>query len=171
MHRRRVVVVLALILSFWSARPAPATGDGTIERRLADVFRDIPPGRIGGGILYDRVLPLSPIGEQIGAAGSRPIARREWLQIYSEMYRASLATPPWPEPSTLARRADPSGPGAVIPVAVVNLFYDRLRPDAPESGALSIRDSRVQPGAGDPFVRGRCSAPRRSRTTPMPEAR
>jgi hypothetical protein len=166
MSRVRAVLLFALILTASAGQRASAAGGGTIGGHLADLFRDIPADRIPSGILYDRVVPLAAIDGQTGAEGSGPVTRMDWLQIYGEMYRASLAAPTWPEPLTLARRTARTGRNGVIPIAVMNLFYDRVRPDAFKTGALLARDGRVALGTGDPFVAGRVfsAAPLRDHT-------
>ena len=155
MSRVRIVLLMALVVTAWVGRSDPAVGGGRIGDRLADVLRDIPADRIDSGILYDRVLPLSVIDEQSDAARSKPITKTDWLQIYSEMYRACLTTPSWPEPSTVTRQAAQEVPTGVVPIAVMNFLYNRFRPDAFQIGALEVREGRVVLGASEPFVLGR----------------
>ena len=157
----RLILGSFLILSaIFMITPARAVGGG-ISDRLTEMLRDLPADRMQTGILYDRVLPLSRIREHDGSAESTPATMKEWRQIYFELSRA--ATGPGfsllPLATALAG-AEADARRGVVPIAVLNLRYDRLRPDALEKGDLVVRDGRLELGRAeaDPFVEARAFA-------------
>jgi hypothetical protein len=173
-HRARFVRVCVLsLLVCWSA--AVASGDD-VSDRLAEITRDLPPPP--AGILIDRALPLADIGRFDGSFGSVtwPLESVEWRRLYDMVNRAAEGDPRIPPLSDLLARAEGgrSGTGrgvvrpgrpvlggtaaSLIQIAILNVLYDRIRPDALESGALTVRGSRLEPGAGDPYVRQRVFA-------------
>jgi hypothetical protein len=88
---------------------------------------DLAPGALRTGILYDRVAPLSQIERHDGSAAARPATRAVWSQIHFELTRAALTPPAWPALDAVlasARRASASG---VVPVAILDFEYERLR--------------------------------------------
>jgi hypothetical protein len=134
------VIVSAALLSPLHARIVAAeqhAGDG-LRRMLADVgARQIP-----SGILYDRVVPLSRLRDYDGTT-YLPASTAQWRQMYFEMYRASLATPVRPALDRLDARVRRPGPFDAVPIAVMNLRYDRFRADALDTGALRVDDGRA----------------------------
>jgi len=131
----------------WAAGPAGADAFANLDRSL-----------ITTGILHDRVLPLAGIEHFDGRASARTITLSVWKQAYSEMYRASLVEPDWPPLEAILDEARPGASRDVIPVAIMNFRYTRVRPDAFESGALAVGGGRLQDGNGEAYVDGRVFA-------------
>jgi hypothetical protein len=115
--------------------------------------RDVP-----SGILYDRVLPLSGIERFDGRAGSETLGRALWDQIYHELHRASEGVAPATPPRAFVEGAlKAAGPGRV-PVALLNIRYHRIRPDAFERGLLSVQEGRLVATGEDPYDEERAFA-------------
>lgn len=137
--------------------PAAVCAHGASEG-LGRLLESYPADRLETGILYDRVLPMSRIESFDGTPGSRAIRLGVWKQAYDEIRRAGRLDPAWPRADELARRARPAGPSSGIRFAVLNCLYDRIRPDALESGALVRLGDRLTPGSGDPTTTQRVTA-------------
>ena len=106
------------------------------------------------GILIDRVLPLAGLDRLDGSTGAPAITPGTWRQAYDELRRASLASagPPLAEIDRAARAAFDRG---VIPLALFDRAYERLRPGALDDGSLRIGGGRLEPVAGSPLVAAR----------------
>ena len=117
-----------------------------------DAFAELDYARITTGILYDKVLPLSAIEDCDGGALAMPVNLQQWKQIYSEMYRASLGEPSWPQLQAVLEGARSSAAKDIIPVAVMNFRYTRIRPDVFEQGALTIRAGRIWEGTSEAYA-------------------
>ncbi len=135
------VVLVALLLL--PVRAAAGPGD-VLRQALAG----LDPAGIPTGILYDRVVPMSGLVAQDGSAGAPPVTPAAWRQMLLEMTLASLGPTPWPEVSQIrqaARRARGTG---LVPLAVLDLRYDRIRPDALERGLLVWAGGRLSERTG-----------------------
>jgi hypothetical protein len=117
-----------------------------------DALADLDYAKITSGILYDKVLPLSAVEDHDGSARTRTVLLQEWKQMYSEMSRASLSEPSWPALQVVLDGARSSAAKDIIPVAVMNFRYTRIRPDAFERGALTIQAGRLREGTGDAYA-------------------
>jgi len=106
---------------------------------------------LGPGPLYDRVLPLAAVPELDGSEAAPVVSIQRWRQALYELRLASLPAPPssWPTPSQIRKVTATLHRNDAIPLAVLDVSYSRLRPDAIKSGALLIEDGRVavSPGA------------------------
>jgi hypothetical protein len=151
---------LCVLFSLMLSSPVLAMGVDreTPDRALSEVFDNLDTDRITTGILYDRVVPFSRIGDYDGSRTSRPISLSQWKQIYFEMYRASLTEPAWPDLWTLLERANSSVAGGVVPIAFMDLGYTRIRPDALRDGSLVIEEGRFVEGTGNPYMEDRVFA-------------
>jgi len=165
MSRSRAPIHLAFALLIATVvttvvMPRPAAAAGTAADELARLLADIPAERIPSGILYDRALPLSSIADHDGTPGAPPATLAAWKQMAHEMGRASLAAPTWPSLAAIEAGARLALARGVVPIAVMNLRYERIRPDALATGALVARDGRLALGSGDgdPFVAHRVFA-------------
>lgn len=143
-------VALLLIPSILPARGA--------SERLERLLEGIPREGLETGILYERVLPMSGLESLDGDPDAPAVEPVRWRQAYSEIRRAGRLEEAWPLAETLARRAHDEAPSGGIRIAVLNCLYDRIRPDAVESGALVHLGGRLAPGAGDPTVTRRVTA-------------
>jgi hypothetical protein len=150
--RAAALVLAALTLG------TPAALARGIAERLDTMLSGIPADRIPTGILYDRVVGLSHIEEHDGTPASRPAARADWLRIYDELLRAAGTGPgagvpaasAWPSPDALLQRAA-GAPAGEVPLAILNVHYARIRPEALETGALVARNGHLELGTGDAF--------------------
>ena len=144
---------------------SPALGGG-MDRRAADPIGDglaralagLDPVEARAGILYDRVLPLSGIERFDGSEGAPPAGAALWRQMYDELSRASAGPARGPGVETLREQARVAAREGVVPLALLDLRYRRIRPDALERGALQVRDGRLAPGRGEPFLESRAFA-------------
>ncbi|MFN8548545.1 MAG: T9SS type A sorting domain-containing protein [Candidatus Eisenbacteria bacterium] len=138
----RALITLVLVFAARAAGAAPADVSG----RLAGQLEGIPASATPSGLLYDRVLPMSSLTEQDGSEDAPRATPSDWRQMYDELYRASLAAPRWPALREVLDRTPHEGGTARL--AILDFAYDRLRPDALESGALRIEGDRLVPGTG-----------------------
>ncbi|MFC1573054.1 T9SS type A sorting domain-containing protein [Candidatus Eisenbacteria bacterium] len=132
-----------------------AAGSVSAQDRYAELERvlaDLSDEHVQSGILYDRILPLSRIEEFDGTKGAPAATLREWRQMYYEIRRASISLPPWPSLETVSQRAETGIQRGVVPLAIMDFRYDKLRPDALLQGAIIVRDGRLTLGTGDPFI-------------------
>ncbi len=119
--------------------------------QLAGILEGIPAERVETGLLYDRALPLSRIDEHDGRDGAAPASAAEWRQMVHEISRASLATPSWPALDAVMEKGRALQRGGVVPLAVMDFEYERIRADALATGALEIQGDRLVVGTGNPF--------------------
>jgi hypothetical protein len=109
------------------------------------------------GVLYDRVLPLARLDRLDGSPETPAIGRATWRQAYDELRRAALA-PSGPDLATLEAAARASIREGVLPLALLDRAYERVRPEALSDGSLRIADGRLEPVAGSPLVAARAVA-------------
>lgn len=138
---RRIVsmlVLLAMALPAWSAvDPSPF-------QQAAAALDGLDPARIPTGRLYDRALPMSGLALQDGAGNGPAVDAAAWRQMLHEMRLSSLALPNgWPTPDLARdeeRRAREAG---IIPIAVLDAAYARLRDDALTAGLVAYDGDRL----------------------------
>jgi len=121
----------------------------TLLEALDEVFRPLDAAAIPSGILLDKTLPLSHL------AATPPITgvihtRDTWRQLYREMFAASFDRTAMTAPEDVAARADAHAGRGVVPIAVLDFDFHRIRPDAVERGLLIWRDGQLH----DPAERG-----------------
>jgi hypothetical protein len=140
----------------------------TTNSALVETLSKLDRAGITTGILYDRVLPLSGIERFDGGEGAKPVTLELWKQMYYEMYRASLDEPPWPDLRSIVAIGDrstyrammgrASSRAGVVPIALMNLSYERIRADALEKGSLAIENGYLVESGGKPYVTKRVFA-------------
>jgi len=129
-----------------------------VPDRLDTMLAGIPADRVPTGILYDRVVGLSPLVACDGTDASRPISTAAWFQLYDEIRRAARPVDPaWPTLDLLRERAA-RAPAGEVPLAVLDSRYSRIRADALATGALMVRDGRLWLGTGPAFEERRVLA-------------
>ncbi|HKB77601.1 MAG TPA: hypothetical protein VKC58_13465, partial [Myxococcales bacterium] len=122
-----------------------------------------PPGTVPlappSGVLADRVLPLVAL-ERFDGSPATPVANAaQWRQMVDQVRRASDVPGATPDPLVLmsevrtAARRD-----RVIPLAVLDRAYDRLRPDALERGAARQVGDRLEILTGEALAGSRVFA-------------
>ena len=154
--RRSILAFVCVLLVSGAALGAP--GRSAAPELLQKSFEGLDPAGIPTGILYDRVVPLSRVSECDGGEETPPLGPREWRQMCFEMTKASLARPAWPPVGEIDARAKEMTRVGIVPVAFLNIRYDRIRPGAFEDGTLAVRDGRVVLSKGEPFVTKRLFA-------------
>ncbi len=109
------------------------------------------------GVLYDRVLPLARLERLDGSALAPAIDRATWRQAYDELRRAATAPagPTLPELDADARAAVREG---VVPIALLDRRYERVRPDALADGTLRVAGGGLEVTGGSPLVESRAVA-------------
>jgi hypothetical protein len=126
--------LVALLLSL----APPLRADDSIDRDLAKALAPLEGRVLTTGVLYDRVIPLSGIERFDGAPGAATASRRIWRQLYDELRRASNASfqPPLTTIEAQAREVERSG---VVPLALLDVRYERLAPQALEAARTTGR--------------------------------
>ncbi|MDO9172165.1 MAG: hypothetical protein Q7W29_10070, partial [bacterium] len=127
MPRIRIAFVVLLLLCpavpvLASARPPAATPVLPSGLTAADVPT---------GTLVDLAAPLSGLERFDGAPDAPAATTGLWRQMLFELRRASVIARGWPEPRDLERRALLEAAPEVVPVALLDAAYDRLRPGSP----------------------------------------
>jgi len=107
------------------------------------------------GILLDRVVPMSRIQDHDGRETTTPVTLSAWRQMLHELTRASLPEPTWPGVERIraeSRLVPDPGP---VPIAILNIPYNRIDPNALERGLLVRSDDGLVVAEGaslDEFV-------------------
>jgi hypothetical protein len=109
------------------------------------------------GVLYDRVLPIARIERLDGSPSAPAVGLATWRQAYDEIRRASL-TPGGPDLAALDAAARASLRDGVIPLAMFDRAFERVRPGALDDGTLRVTDGRLVPVTGSPLVASRAVA-------------
>ncbi len=127
MPRIRIAFVVLLLLCpavpvLAAARPPAATP--VLPSGLTAT--DVPTGT-----LVDLAAPLSGLERFDGAPNAPAATTGLWRQMLFELRRASIIARGWPEPRDLERRALADVPPEVVPIALLDAVYDRLRPGSP----------------------------------------
>jgi hypothetical protein len=134
-----------------------ATRAGALERLPSDWGAYLRPlERLSRtGILYDRVLPLAHLERLDGSAATPVLDRRTWRQGYDELRRAAIAAPRGPDLATLDDEARASARAGVIPLALFDRAFERVRPERGDDIARRIADGGVEPLPDDALVASR----------------
>jgi hypothetical protein len=144
--------VLALPAAFCSSPAAADTLQAKLDAALAPLA---PLSRTG--VIYDRVLPLAHLERLDGGAAAPAIGASTWYQAYDELRRASV-TPSGPEVAALRTDARETARGGVIPLALIDRAYERVRESALRDGSLQLAGDRIVAVAGSPLVTARAVA-------------
>ena len=137
------------------AVPAGAR-DRALPAAWADALRPLEPF-VRTGVLYDRVLPLAHLERLDGTASAPATDGPTWRQAWDELLRASLAEPAGPDLAALDAGARASLRAGVIPLALFDRAFERVRPGALDDGSLRVSDGRLVP-SGSFLVRSRAIA-------------
>ncbi len=137
-----LVLVATLLASLPAAPAAAQTAGDTLRETLAALDAEL----VATGRLYDRALPLSGLRELDGRREAPAVAPARFRQALDEL-RLSAVTPQawprhWPGGAELRERAatlratHALAARPLIEIAIMDLAYQTLRPDALERGAL-----------------------------------
>lgn len=120
-----------------------------VSERLAAALASLDASAAPSPVLIDRTLPLSGLAAHDGGPDAPPVTAAQWRQMLDELRRASPAPPPsWPDPAQARAAAGPARAGGAVPLALLDLGYARLRPDAVASGLLAREGERLVPRPG-----------------------
>ncbi len=126
MPRARIAVAVILLVSL-----------AVVSRVAARPPAEAPPLPAGltaadvpTGTLVDLAAPLAGLERFDGAPDAPPATTGLWRQMLFELRRASLVERGWPEPRDLEQRALAGVAPEVVPIALLDAAYDRLRPDS-----------------------------------------
>ena len=148
----RCAAFLFVLAILTAGVPASAAPDAGVDMRTLLAGTTTP-----SGILYDRVLPLSGIERFDGRSGRFAAGMTLWAQIYDELRRAADESPLEPFRAFRADALRSAGTGRV-PVAMLNIHYDRIREDAFERGLLAVRGDRIEETGANPYREARAFA-------------
>ena len=95
------------------------------------------------GIVYDRVLPLAHLERFDGSEPSPPVDPATWKQAWDELRRASAAPERVPTLDAIAAGARAEIQRGVIPLAVFDRAFERIRPGALQDGSLTVEPDRI----------------------------
>lgn len=151
--RSLAFVALTVVLS---ARVAAATPD-RLPSDLADALRPLEP-LVHTGVLYDRVLPLAHLEQMDGGAASPVVDRSRFRQALDELRRASTGAPVVPGLATIDAGAAASLRAGLVPLALLDQPFDRVRDGALGDGSLRVVNGRVEPMEGTSVITARAFA-------------
>jgi hypothetical protein len=148
----------ALLGAVFFLSSSGSAAPGAIHGHLAELLAELDQEMVPTGILYDRVLSLSALEDHDGHPGSPPVTPPRWRQMVHELGHASLEPPTWPDPKAIRALGSEAFREGVVPLAVLSVTYDRIRPEALEDGTLALRGRRLVVTEGDALVRSRAFA-------------
>ena len=113
-------------------------------QQAATALDGLDPARIPTGRLYDRALPMSGLALQDGSGQGPAVGAAAWRQMLHEMRLSSFAVPAdWPTPDQARDETRRAGAQGVVPIALLDVGYARLRPDALELGLVAFSGDRL----------------------------
>ncbi len=128
-----------------------------VDAVLDDLLRPLAPFA-RSGVLVDRVLPIARLGELDGGADAPAVDRARWRQAHDELRRAALGPPAGPSPAAIEAAARSAQRSGLLPIALLDVGYDRVRPSALGDGALRLHDGRIEVADGTAIVSSRAVA-------------
>jgi FlgD Ig-like domain len=146
----------ALLLALAAVTPVHA---GPIEDGLHRSLAGLDAVPLSTGVLLDRVVDLADIARFDGSAAAPASDLATWRQAYDELRRAASASAP-NVPSLEALTADGRAAASrgVVPLALIDRGFERIRADAIARGALVARNGRLVPGSGSVLEQRRVTA-------------
>jgi len=159
----RLALACALAATVLLAIPtAAAAAAGSRGAALREALDGLDPALLATGRLHDRAIPLAGLRARDGSAAAPPADAAVWRQMLGELRDASLSPPAWPDPAAVRARMRALHAAGRVPIGVIDLAYETLRPDALARGLLAIEAGRFVAGpeaaAGDLFERRRAFA-------------
>lgn len=113
----------------------------------ARVDRVLEPLRLGTsletGILHDRVVSVAGIATFDGTSLASSADFDAWLQLHAEVSRAAVRELGWFSTEEVRARTAWWESRGAIPLVFLETFYETVRPDAMESGALQAQGTTV----------------------------
>ncbi|MBD3219615.1 hypothetical protein GF314_00110, partial [bacterium] len=136
---RAAALTLALVLIVVADAPAADAATGGPGGVLRAALADLDPGLVTTGRLLDRTVPVSDPLVFDGRPDAPPVPAARWRDLLGVLRDASLESPSWPADREVRERTRGLAGRGMVPLAVLDLACERLRPDALTSGAL-VRD-------------------------------
>ena len=138
-------MLLAVLLP--AGARAQAT-DRSVPAALDDALRPIE-ALSRTGVIYDRVVPLAHLERLDGGTASPVIDGATWRQAYDELRRSALA-PAGPDLAGIETSARAWRRTGVVPLALLDRAFDRVRPGALTDGTLRFENGRWFATGGAP---------------------
>jgi hypothetical protein len=112
---------------------------------LQSPYRSLDSSQIRTGILYDNIIPFSKIDDYSGAKRSKAASKDLLEQVYLELSSASVTKTKFKSFTQLeaASRTNEK----VIPLAILNFKYNKIKADALAKGLLLHRNGKIIPGS------------------------
>ena len=140
--------IVPLLVVGMSLLPAAPSAFAAPTGEQPAVWRDLDASVVSTGILHDRVLPLADLQRQTGDAAAPPVTTARWRQMLHELTRAAGSAPTWPTVAALRADARLARAAHRIPLALLNVRYNQVAPDALARGLLRWRDGELSLAAG-----------------------
>src|SRR6185295_212069 len=155
---RRTAVALAILAfsaPFGSAQPS----SGIVPNSAVSLDALGPlPSFSRTGVIYDRVAPVAHL-ERLDGSGDTPVLTAgAWRQAWDEIRRASLVPPPGPDLDALAAGVRAAQREGVIPIAILDYAFERIRPEAMTDGTVRIENDRIAGVTRSPLIETRAFA-------------
>jgi hypothetical protein len=150
MHPRTRLRALALTLAvaiFQLVAPVP-TAAQTAGDVLREALAPLGPDLVTTGRLHDRALPLAGLRALDGRPEAPPLTPLRFGQALAELRQAAV-TPQawpaaWPDAAALRRRAN-AADQRLVEIALFDLAYQTLSPDALDRGLLLLQTDPAEP--------------------------
>ena len=155
--RPSLALALVLIAALTGAADAAVPRGGGPGAALIGALRPLEPFAVTG-VLYDRVLPLAQLESLDGTASAPVVDAERWRQAWHELRRASLTPPAGPDLAALEAGVRAARREGVVPLALFDRSFDRVRPGALADGSLRFADGRLAAGPASPLERCRATA-------------
>ena len=110
------------------------------------------------GVIYDRVLPIARLERFDGSPAAPAADLGTWRQAFDELRRASFRGAAVPGLAMLDARAREDVSEGVVPLALFDRTYERVRPGALADGSLTIEGGRIIRAGAGALVKGRAFA-------------
>lgn len=147
-----------LLLAASMLLPLPAAArDRVITPALDAALSEIAPCS-RTGVLADRVLGLARLDQLDGTDATGVADAARFRQALDELDRATLRATPRPGLAAVEASARAARRSGVLPLALFDLGYERLRPEALTDGTIEVRGERLLPRAGSPLTASRAVA-------------
>ena len=158
---RRLLLVLLLMMmsSAAAAQQTPAVrivNRGMSEADLERVFESLEESRIPSGLLVDQVAALIDPTLFDGTPQAPPATVDEWRQLYHQLSRSGIGrgrraharggrtVPELPSIDQVNAVAERHLAAGLVPLAVLNTPFARIKSDAFDRGRLSVQNGRIR---------------------------
>lgn len=120
--------------------------DQSLEDKIGHALEHVDLTQVSSGILLDKGLPLGRPGDYVGAINlERCLSMIEFRSIFGSLYTGAVADLPFQDMPyydaiiTEKIEADPN----VIPITMLMLNYDEMKPDAIDNGLFTIEGGQL----------------------------